>query len=146
MIGQPQAALAELLADVDAALMLPGPTPANTVYAAMQDVLRGNRGRTVHFHWLGAYKLDGTLKDIDEMVDDFYVRVLSDTDYDALGAAQRAFEVDSQGSYHCKRCGLPLQSCYLTYSHIARGRADCASAALPIIGSHTAAAWRQLNI
>lgn len=98
LIGQPQAALAELLADVDAALMLPGPTPANTVYAAMQDVLRGNHGRTVHFHWLGAYKLDGTLKDIDEMVDDFYVRVLSDTDYDALGAAQRAFEAAMRGA------------------------------------------------
>ena len=92
LIGQPRDALAGLLTDVDAALMLPGPTPANPVYAAMQDVLRGDRGRTIHFHWLGAYNLDGTLRAIDEMVDDFYVRVLTDTDYAALGAAQRAFE------------------------------------------------------
>ena len=98
LIGQPRDALVELLADVDAALMLPGPTPANTVYAAMQDVLRGDRGRTIHFHWLGAYNLDGTLKDVDEMVDDFYVRVLSDTDYDALGAAQRTFEAAMRGA------------------------------------------------
>ena len=90
--GQSRVALVGLLADVHAALMLPGPTPANTVYAAMQDVLRGDRGRTIHFHWLGAYNLDGTLRDIDEMVDDFYVRVLADTDYAALGTAQRTFE------------------------------------------------------
>ena len=92
LIEQPRDALAGLLTDVDAALMLPGPTPANPVYAAMQDVLRGDRGRTIHFHWLGAYNLDGTLRAIDEMVDDFYVSVLTDTDYAALGAAQRAFE------------------------------------------------------
>jgi hypothetical protein len=98
LIGQPRGTLVELLADVDAALMLPGPTPANTVYAAMQDVLRGDRGRTIHFHWLGAYNLDGTLKDVDEMVDDFYVSVLTGTDYQALGAAQRTFEAAMRGA------------------------------------------------
>ena len=93
-----RAAYRSMLADVDAAIMLPGATPAHPVYAALQDLLRDYQGRTVHFHWLGAYKLDGTLKDIDEMVDDFYVRVLSDTDYDALGAAQRAFEAAMRGA------------------------------------------------
>ena len=98
LIGQAPAELPSLLADVDAALMLPGPTVANPVYAAMQDVLRGERGRTIHFHWLGAYDLDGTLRDIDEMVDEFYVRVLANTDYAALGTAQREFEQAMRGA------------------------------------------------
>ncbi len=44
--------LAEMLADVDASIMLPGANPAHPVYAAIQEVLRARRGRTIHFHWL----------------------------------------------------------------------------------------------
>ncbi len=98
LIGQDSGALVGLLSDVDAALMLPGANTGHAVYAAMQQVLREDRGRTIHFHWLGAYNLDGTLRDIDEMVDAFYVRVLADTDYEALAAAQVAFEQAMRGA------------------------------------------------
>jgi len=51
----------EYLRTVDVAVMLPGLTASDPVYASMQRVLRGGRGRTVHFHWAGAYDLDGVL-------------------------------------------------------------------------------------
>ena len=98
LIGQGRTELVGLLADVDAALMLPGASTNHAVYAAMQEVLRGDRGRTIHFHWLGAYNLDGTLKDIDDMVDEHYVGVLTETDYAALGRSQLAFEQVMRGA------------------------------------------------
>ena len=98
LMGQTPGALVGLLEDVDAALMLPGASTDHAVYAAMQEVLRGDRGRTIHFHWLGAYNLDGTLRTVDGMVDDFYLRVLNDTDYAALAAAQEAFEDAMRGA------------------------------------------------
>ena len=91
-------ALLDLLADVDASIMLPGATAGHRVYGALQDVLRRDQGRTVHFHWLGAYDLDGTERPVDGMVDAFYQRVLAETDYRALGAAQVAFEDAMRGS------------------------------------------------
>jgi len=91
-------ALVDLLSDVDAAIMLPGATATHTVYGAFQDVLRRDQGRTIHFHWLGAYDLDGAERSIDGMVDAFYQRVLVDTDYRALGEAQVAFEQAMRGS------------------------------------------------
>jgi len=89
-LGPP--ALARHFADVDLAVMLPGPTPADPAYAAMQDVLRTGRGRTIHFHWAGAYALDGTVLPMTDAIDATYRRALYDTDYAALGAAQSAFE------------------------------------------------------
>ena len=94
----PNEQLGELLADVDAAVMMPGANTGHRVYAAMQDVLRGDTGRTVHFHWLGAYDIDGAELEIDGMVDTFYQGVLADTDYTALAAVQLAFEEASRGS------------------------------------------------
>ena len=41
--------------------MMPGVTAQAPVYAAMQDVLRTGKGRTIHFHWEGAYALDGSV-------------------------------------------------------------------------------------
>jgi len=90
--GLDRAALARHFAGVDLAVMLPGPTPADPAYAAMQDVLRAGRGRTVHFHWAGAYALDGTLLDMTGAIDATYRRALHDTDYAALAATQAAFE------------------------------------------------------
>ena len=98
LIGQTPGALVGLLGDVDAGLMLPGASTNHAVYAAMQEVLRGDRGRTIHFHWLGAYNLDGTPRTVDGMVDDFYLRVLNDTDYAALAAAHKAFEDAMRGA------------------------------------------------
>ncbi|GMV06160.1 MAG: hypothetical protein AMXMBFR53_24360 [Gemmatimonadota bacterium] len=91
-------ALVTALSGVDAAVMLPGAVPAHPVYAALQAVLRGGRGRTVHFHWAGAYALDGTLMDMDPGRAALYRDVLLSTDYAALAAAQRAFEDAVRGA------------------------------------------------
>src|SRR5689334_16916819 len=82
----------EYLRTVDAAVMMPGPTPADSVYAAMQEVLRSGHGRTVHFHWAGAYDLTGTLLPTTSDVSRVYERALLQTDYAALAAKQRALE------------------------------------------------------
>ncbi|MEJ2204598.1 MAG: aminopeptidase [Gemmatimonadota bacterium] len=81
-----------VLGEVDAAVMMPGATAEHLVYAGLQRVLAGGRGRTVHFHWSGAYALDGTLLDMNPARDAVYQRVLLETDYPALAEAQRAFE------------------------------------------------------
>ena len=39
-----------MLRDFDAAVILPGTTPTAPVYAAIQDLLRTGRSRTIHFH------------------------------------------------------------------------------------------------
>ncbi|MDP2956031.1 MAG: aminopeptidase [Longimicrobiales bacterium] len=85
-------ALVEALSGVDAGIMLPGAVPAHPVYGALQQVLRGGHGRTVHFHWAGAYGLDGALLAMDPARDALYQAVVTGTDYTALAATHRAFE------------------------------------------------------
>ena len=92
------ATLIEVLGEVDAAVMLPGATVIHPVYAGLQDVLRQGQGRTVHFHWAGAYALEGTLIDQTPEYDAFYQNVLHETDYVALAAAQAGFEQAMRGS------------------------------------------------
>ena len=87
-----RAGLATHLATVDLAVMMPGATVTHPAYAAMQDVLRSEKGRTIHFHWEGAYALDGSLLEVTPERAQFYQRVLRDTDYAALAAVQLAFE------------------------------------------------------
>lgn len=87
-----RAGLVTYLATVDLAVMMPGVTPMAPVYAAMQDVLRSGKGRTIHFHWEGAYALDGTILQVTPERGAFYERVLFDTDYRALNAIQSEFE------------------------------------------------------
>ena len=87
-----RAGLASYLATVDLAVMMPGATVTHPAYAAMQDVLRSGKGRTIHFHWEGAYALDGSLLGITPERAQFYPGVLRDTDYGALGALQTSFE------------------------------------------------------
>jgi len=82
----------ELLGSVDAAVMLPGPTATDVIYAAMQRVLGTGRGRTIHFHWIGAYELDGRLMPTTADVARVYERALLETDYAALAARQREAE------------------------------------------------------
>jgi leucyl aminopeptidase (aminopeptidase T) len=84
------AARDEYLRTVDAAVMLPGTTANDAVYASMQHVLRSGHGRTVHFHWAGAYDLDGRLLPTTPDVARVYQRALLETDYGALAARQRA--------------------------------------------------------
>src|SRR5688572_16385205 len=92
--GAPEhrAGLASYLATVDLAVIMPGAAVAHPAYAAMQDVLRSGKGRTIHFHWEGAYALDGSVLEVTPERAQFYQRVLRDTDYGALGALQRSFE------------------------------------------------------
>ena len=92
-----RAHLAALFTDVDLAIMMPGAAVADPAYAAMQDVLRSGRGRTIHFHWSGAYTLAGVVMDMDPTMSAFYQRVLLQTDYAALGEAQRRFEEAMRG-------------------------------------------------
>ncbi|MFN8573683.1 MAG: hypothetical protein U0132_16630 [Gemmatimonadaceae bacterium] len=81
----------------DLGIMLPGATPADSAYAAMQAVLRSGKGRTVHFHWAGAYGLDGLLQPMTPSRSQFYENVLRHTDYGALMAAQGRLESAMRG-------------------------------------------------
>jgi leucyl aminopeptidase (aminopeptidase T) len=85
--------------DVDAAIMMPGATPAHPAYAAMQDWLKDDltdhRGRrTVHFHWVengSAYPIAGQPLPARSSIDAIYQNALLKTDYKALADAQRRF-------------------------------------------------------
>ncbi|HEY7285013.1 MAG TPA: aminopeptidase [Vicinamibacterales bacterium] len=85
--------------DVDAAIMLPGATPAHPAYAAMQDWLKDDlterRGRrTIHFHWVengSAYEIPGQPLPPRSAIDALYQRVLLQTNYQELASRQRAF-------------------------------------------------------
>lgn len=97
---QAHAAYKEMFRDVDAAVMMPGATPADAAYAAMQDWLRAGRARTVHFHWLengSAYALPGQPLPPEAAIDATYQRALLETDYDALGALERRFAEAMRG-------------------------------------------------
>ncbi len=91
------ARLRRQLEEVDLAVMLPGASPGDTYYAAIVDLLRTGRGRTIHFHWAGAYALDGSALEIDDRIDNVYQRALTDTDYAALGETQRRLERAMRG-------------------------------------------------
>ncbi len=77
---------------VDLGVMLPGATPADAVYGALQERLWQDQGRTIHFHWAGAYGLDGVLLPLSDDINRWYVDVLLKTDYAALSASQEACE------------------------------------------------------
>lgn len=96
-LGKNQAALLEYFQEVDLGIMLPGATPNDAAYAALQDLLRQEKGRTIHFHWAGAYDLNGQELARDDTIDAFYQRVLLETDYEALAAAQLSFEAAMRG-------------------------------------------------
>jgi hypothetical protein len=90
-----QEALAELLKDVDASVMLPGANPGHPAYAAIQDNLRAGGGRTIHFHWLqngGAFPIPGQPLPPPYTIEATYQHALLEADYDALAAHQRRFE------------------------------------------------------
>ncbi|MEJ8566404.1 aminopeptidase [Elongatibacter sediminis] len=84
------------LSGVDIAVMLPG-ARAHPAYAALQEVLRSGQGRTVHFHWEGAYELNGSIKPVDAGVDRLYLDALLETDYPELASRQREFEAAMRG-------------------------------------------------
>lgn len=85
--------------DVDAAIMMPGANTSHPAYLAMQDWLKDDlterRGRrTIHFHWVegtSAYPIAGQPLPPRFAIDATYQRALLETNYAALGAAQRKF-------------------------------------------------------
>lgn len=84
-----------MFAGVDGAIMMPGAVPAHPAYAALQDLLREGKGRTVHFHWVengSAYTLPGQPLPGRSVIDAVYQRALLDTDYAALGRVLQRFE------------------------------------------------------
>jgi len=84
-----------MFAGVDGAIMMPGATPAHPAYAALQDLLREGRGRTVHFHWVengSAYALPGQPLPTRAVIDAAYQRALLETDYAALARTLERFE------------------------------------------------------
>ena len=95
-LGSDPEGWAEALAGVDVAVKLPGALPSpeapHDLYRALQDVLRGGHGRTVHFHWAGATSFDMVELPVDERVDRLYQAALLDTDHAALAATLAAFE------------------------------------------------------
>ncbi len=84
--------LQEYLASIDIGIMMPGPTPTDRVYRLIQNNLKDSLGRTIHFHWAGAYGITGMALDIDKKIDMFYQTSLLDTDYDGLTKKQIDFE------------------------------------------------------
>jgi hypothetical protein len=85
------------LRTVDVAVMMPGPAAADAIYSAMQNVLRGGKGRTVHFHWAGAYDTNGTLLPTSAEFARFYQHALLETNYSALSTKQTAVETAMRG-------------------------------------------------
>lgn len=85
------------LKSVDLGIMLPGATPGDITYHIIQENLKENIGRTIHFHWAGAYDLNGTLKEMSSDIDKAYQEILAATDYDKLSAKQLAFEMGMRG-------------------------------------------------
>ena len=89
--------MVEHFLEVDLAVMLPGAGTQHAPYAAMQELLGTGRARTIHFHWAGAYDLQGNLMPTDRTVSQTLMRALVQTNYGALAAHQRRFESEMRG-------------------------------------------------
>lgn len=97
-----RAALLPLLRNVDLAVMLPGASPRDPEYAAMQDVLREGHGRTIHFHWIAggtpsAYPVPGHPLPSREVIDATYQHAVLQSDCRAIGEVQRRFAAALRG-------------------------------------------------
>ena len=102
--GADRGELRELLRDVPVGIMLPGPTPADPPYAAMQDLLWEQLGqhRTVHFHWAGAYTVEdrsypigstaGAVPTDGDREASLYRRAILEQDFSELRSRHDAFE------------------------------------------------------
>lgn len=84
--------LLEHLKKLDLGIMLPGSSPGDNIYDLIQQNLKNDSGRTIHFHWSGAYDLNGNALDITPEIDAFYESVILGTDYKHLASLQRQFE------------------------------------------------------
>lgn len=84
--------LVALFDDVDLGLMLPGAAPDQVPYAALQEVLKKGKGRTVHFHWSGLYNFEGLAIEVDSVSARIYENAVLNTDYAKLSKIQDEFE------------------------------------------------------
>ncbi len=85
----------DMFRDVDASVMLPGAVPGQPAYAAIQDLLREGRGRTIHFHWLqnrSAVAIPGQPLPRRWTMEATYQNALLHVDYRALDENQKSFE------------------------------------------------------
>ena len=99
-VGPSRSAYRTMLQELDAAVILPGATPAAPVYAAIQDLLGTGKGRAIHFHWLengSAFPLPGQPLPAPHVIDSTYQRALLESDYDAIAETQRRFESAMRG-------------------------------------------------
>lgn len=90
--GKSMDALVEHFKSVDLAIVMPGANVSHLPYRAMQEVLRTGNGRTIHFHWSGAYALDGSPLEITEDIDRLYQTAILTTDYRYLSGLHQFFE------------------------------------------------------
>ena len=84
--------MAKHFKDVDLAIMMPGANVSHAPYVAMQRVLQTGSGRTIHFHWAGAYSFEGALLPATEEVDQVYQEALLNTDYRRISGLHQFFE------------------------------------------------------
>ncbi len=85
----------DMFRDVDASVMLPGAIPSQPAYAAIQDLLREGRGRTIHFHWLenrSAVAIPGQPLPQRWIMESTYQNALLHVDYRTLDQNQNSFE------------------------------------------------------
>ena len=80
----------EHLKSVDLAIMLPG-AQAHPIYGQIQQNLNEGIGRTIHFHWEGAYDPSMNVLEIDSIIDQVYQKSLLETDYEQLAMRQLEF-------------------------------------------------------
>ena len=90
--GKSRDGLVRYFDDVDLGIMLPGADTTHEAYAAMQKVLHKGKGRTIHFHWAGAYQMNGSLLPRSKTIDQIYQTALLNTDYTDLSHQQVKFE------------------------------------------------------
>ncbi len=77
---------------IDLGIMLPGATPADAPYATLQGALRQEVGRTVHFHWSGAFDFSGRPVAMETVVHALYQKAILEIDYAKLSELQQQFE------------------------------------------------------
>jgi hypothetical protein len=88
--------LEQYLSSIDLGVMMPGPTPNDKVYAAIQNILRKGKARTIHFHWEGAIDLLANSISISDSIDQLYQNAILNSDYNSIKETQKKFETDAQ--------------------------------------------------
>ena len=91
-------AMAKHFKGVDLAIMMPGANVTHPPYVAMQQVLQTGSGRTIHFHWAGAYSIEGALLPATEEVDKVYQEALLNSDYRRISGLHQFFEEAARSS------------------------------------------------